>query len=493
MALHLRTHAASARPCKREVRAAKGDAGTERGTVEGQTAHGLTLEGSWMDNSPCVRGILPITIAAWSISIGVLEGAVACSNASNVWHCSADQPPHDVSCNDASGPSSRLLQRRQPPHAQHANDFVLPLENSSAARNKRRIVWRLQEWPEYWTVIPEGPPAAPRLPMRRQWKNVSWSNTNGAWGWNALTSLACGRERQPITTTEPRHSLLQFALGNETSTSCALQKFWHGLHHLGSPTEHLAQNNCVKGHERVPTRRVDVNFLMNHGPQRSQVLLCPLRDLTTPHARKTSHSPCQTPPNRLQFLVLQNPFQSCWEPSETSESSVSIAITANLPCLMTALLHNNRHSLSLLKLSTNTCCFSFAHLSFRRSLQHTRLSAHDPYLPCDVSRQSDRSTKIPTLTGHEPKLLETQTIEPEDLEPKNIELETDPYQIQERSMRSKFPNPITEDVDEFEKVGAEMSLIQSQMHSDCIVDSDFEDGELRNLLTSPLFLHSRKS
>ena len=33
-------------------------------------------------------------------------------------------------------------------------------------------------------------------------------------------------------------------------------------------------------------------------------------------------------------------------------------------------------------------------------------------------------------------------------------------------MRSNFPNPITEDVDEFGRVGAKMSYIQSQMHSD---------------------------
>ena len=51
-------------------------------------------------------------------------------------------------------------------------------------------------------------------------------------------------------------------------------------------------------------------------------------------------------------------------------------------------------------------------------------------------------------------------------------------------MRSNFQNLITEDVDEFGKVGAEMSYIQSQMHSAYdsdafIADSDLEDGELR--------------
>ena len=54
-------------------------------------------------------------------------------------------------------------------------------------------------------------------------------------------------------------------------------------------------------------------------------------------------------------------------------------------------------------------------------------------------------------------------------------------------MRNNFQNPIIEDMDEFGKVGAEMSCIQSQMHSDydsaeSIGDSDLEDGELRKML-----------
>ena len=84
----------------------------------------------------------------------------------------------------------------------------------------------------------------------------------------------------------------------------------------------------------------------------------------------------------------------------------------------------------------------------------------------------------------ETKVIETEAIEPGDLEPRRIELDrnlgTDPYQIQERFMR----NSVTEDVDEFGKVGAEMSYLQSQMQSDCdsaegIADLDLEDGELR--------------
>ena len=119
---------------------------------------------------------------------------------------------------------------------------------------------------------------------------------------------------------------------------------------------------------------------------------------------------------------------------------------------------------------------------------HTRSLAHDPYLPCDVPRQSGGSTQIPSRTGYEPKV-----IEPEDFETRRIELDrnlgTDPYQIQERFVRNNYQNPIAEDVDEFGKVGVEMSYIQSQMHSEqdsaeSIADSDLEDEELRKMLAS---------
>ena len=51
-------------------------------------------------------------------------------------------------------------------------------------------------------------------------------------------------------------------------------------------------------------------------------------------------------------------------------------------------------------------------------------------------------------------------------------------------MRINHQNPIVEDKNEFGKVGAETSYLQSQMHTDCvsaesIADSDLEDGELR--------------
>ena len=133
---------------------------------------------------------------------------------------------------------------------------------------------------------------------------------------------------------------------------------------------------------------------------------------------------------------------------------------------------------------------------------HTRSLVHDPFAPCDVPRQSGGSTQIPSLTGYEPqpveiKAIDTEAIEPEDLESRRIELDrnlgTEPHQIQERFVR----NYLTEDMDEFGKVGAEMSYLQSGMHSDydsaeTIADSDLEDGELRKMLASPLFMQSRE-
>ena len=136
-------------------------------------------------------------------------------------------------------------------------------------------------------------------------------------------------------------------------------------------------------------------------------------------------------------------------------------------------LHHPRvMSRSLPHLTPSTITSSLSHtLSFRRSLQHAHdLLAHDEYLAYDVPWQSGGSTQIPPLTGYEPKLIETKAIEPEDLEPTKFELDRNlgagPYQTQERLMRSDFQNPITEDMDEFGKVVAEMSYIQSQMHSD---------------------------
>ena len=130
------------------------------------------------------------------------------------------------------------------------------------------------------------------------------------------------------------------------------------------------------------------------------------------------------------------------------------------------------------------------------SPSHPSLLASDPYLPCEDPRQRGGSTQIPSLTGYEPKV-----IKPENLEPRRIELDrnlgTDPYQTQERIMGNNYQNPISKDMDEFGNVGVEMFHVQSQVHSDydsaeSIADSDLEDGKLRKMLASPLYIRGAR-
>ena len=165
------------------------------------------------------------------------------------------------------------------------------------------------------------------------------------------------------------------------------------------------------------------------------------------------------------------------------------------------------HSLPHLTLTTSTSSLSpffihFFYLSDGLTFTNKHCESQPTKKPCDGPRQSGGSTQIPSLTGYEPKSVEfkdidTEAIEPEDLEPIKIELDrdlgTDPYQIQERFTR----NSPTEDMDEFGKVGADTSYLRSQMHTDydsaeSIADSDLEDGELRKMMASPLYLQSRE-
>ena len=109
---------------------------------------------------------------------------------------------------------------------------------------------------------------------------------------------------------------------------------------------------------------------------------------------------------------------------------------------------------------------------------------------------------MPSLTSYEPQsveieAIETEAIEPEDFEPRRIELGrnlgTDPYlntgKIYEKLYHWRYGR--------IWKNGAEMSYLQSQMHSDydsgeSIADSDLEGGEQRKMLASPLYMQSRE-
>ena len=92
-------------------------------------------------------------------------------------------------------------------------------------------------------------------------------------------------------------------------------------------------------------------------------------------------------------------------------------------------------------------------------------------------------------------------IQSDDLESRRIELDrnlgTDPHQTPERILRDHYQNPITEDTDEIGKVSVEMPHVQSKIHSDydsaeSIADSDLEDGELRKMLASPLYVKTHR-
>ena len=89
-------------------------------------------------------------------------------------------------------------------------------------------------------------------------------------------------------------------------------------------------------------------------------------------------------------------------------------------------------------------------------------------------------------------VIDSEAISPEDFEPRRIEFDrnlgTDPYQIHEGFVSSS----LTRDMEEFRKVGADVSYFQSKMHSEkdsaeSIADSDLECGELRTILVSPLY------
>ena len=108
----------------------------------------------------------------------------------------------------------------------------------------------------------------------------------------------------------------------------------------------------------------------------------------------------------------------------------------------------------------------------------------------------DMSTKNHRDQRHRLRSNQSWRLEPQELS-STEDPGTDPYQIQERFARSNFPNPITEDMEEFRKVGADVSYFQSHMHSECdsaeiIADSNLEDGKLRRLRASPLYLQNRE-
>ena len=107
---------------------------------------------------------------------------------------------------------------------------------------------------------------------------------------------------------------------------------------------------------------------------------------------------------------------------------------------------------------------------------------------CGCIYPPSSSTPLPTVT---------EAIKLEDLEPKELSLTGILGQIRIKDWNFFLRNSVAEDMDEFGKVGAEMSYLQSQMDSDydsaeSIADLDLEDGELRKKLVSPVYVQIRE-
>ena len=103
---------------------------------------------------------------------------------------------------------------------------------------------------------------------------------------------------------------------------------------------------------------------------------------------------------------------------------------------------NNCHPrvMSHLPLFASSPTFSLTSQTPTTLLEHDERLGPDERPHCDDLRQSGGFTLTVTLTGYEPQIIETnvidsETISPQDLEPRRIELDrnlgTDPYQIQE--------------------------------------------------------------
>ena len=146
-------------------------------------------------------------------------------------------------------------------------------------------------------------------------------------------------------------------------------------------------------------------------------------------------------------------------------------------------------SLPHLTLTTSTSSLSpTSPILQSSSPTHPSLLFHDPKIHCDDSRRSCGSSDLQSPTSCEPQRIELD---------KNLEVEHQD-QTRVRIMGDDCESPITEDMDEFGKIGVEpLSHNQLLIHSDydsaeSIADSDLEDGQLRKMLASPVCIQERE-
>ena len=127
-------------------------------------------------------------------------------------------------------------------------------------------------------------------------------------------------------------------------------------------------------------------------------------------------------------------------------------------------------------------------ISQSSSPTHPSLLSHDPSVHCDDSRRSCSSSDLPI--SH---TLWAQRIELD----RNLEVEHQD-QTRDRIMGDDYQSPIIGDMDEFGKFGVKsLSYNQSLIHSDydsaeSVADSGLEDGQLRKMPASPLYIQERE-
>ena len=146
-------------------------------------------------------------------------------------------------------------------------------------------------------------------------------------------------------------------------------------------------------------------------------------------------------------------------------------------------------SLPHLTLTTSTSSLSpTSPILQSSSSEHPSLLSHDPHIHCDDSRRGCGSSDLQSRKSYEPRRIELD---------RNLEVEHQD-QTRDRIMGDDYQSAITEDMDEFGKIGVKsFSYNQSLIHSDNdiaegIADSELEDGQLRKMLASPLYIQERE-
>ena len=139
------------------------------------------------------------------------------------------------------------------------------------------------------------------------------------------------------------------------------------------------------------------------------------------------------------------------------------------------------------------------HKHFKKILDLSELSPNVNSLDIDKKNLAENLTEKKLVLFS--AIIELDRNPGTDLQPRRIELDrnigTDPYQIPERILGDDYQNPITDDTEETGKFDVEMPYVQSRIHSDydsaqSIADSDLEDGELRKMLASPVYIQNRQ-